>query len=220
MNNGQMDRGNENPTQHLPWWLRKTMKKLRLVGTGIWTRDLPNASLVCYHGATSLGNIAVWAGIEPVTLEPIGKHITNVPSRPFLSFVYTPSQQITSPRSNHYTAFCYVTMQLGMLLLYSMVYIWSCGGWSMNRQGKGEVVKLPIQCKKDCKYSYNVAWVTHASTVRTNNIRLENNFRHTRTEFYSIFQFSILIVRILWFLYCIFYTIKTQRLQNCSILIY
>ena len=27
MNNGQMDRGNENPTQHLPWWLRKTMKK-------------------------------------------------------------------------------------------------------------------------------------------------------------------------------------------------
>ena len=27
MNNGQMDRGNENPTQHLPWWLRKTTKK-------------------------------------------------------------------------------------------------------------------------------------------------------------------------------------------------
>ena len=27
----------------------------RLVGTGIWTRDLPNASLVRYHGATSLG---------------------------------------------------------------------------------------------------------------------------------------------------------------------
>ena len=27
MNNGQMDRGNENPTQHLPWWLRKTAKK-------------------------------------------------------------------------------------------------------------------------------------------------------------------------------------------------
>ena len=26
MNNGQMDRGNENPTQHLPWWLRKTTK--------------------------------------------------------------------------------------------------------------------------------------------------------------------------------------------------
>ena len=22
-----MDRGNENPTQHLPWWLRKTTKK-------------------------------------------------------------------------------------------------------------------------------------------------------------------------------------------------
>ena len=26
-----------------------------MVGTGIWTRDLPNASLVRYHGATSLG---------------------------------------------------------------------------------------------------------------------------------------------------------------------
>ena len=42
MNNGQMNRGNENPTQHLPWWLRKTTKKtlVRLVGTGIWNRDL------------------------------------------------------------------------------------------------------------------------------------------------------------------------------------
>ena len=44
MNNGQMDRGNENPTQHLPWWLMKTTKKpVRLVGTGNRTRDLPNA---------------------------------------------------------------------------------------------------------------------------------------------------------------------------------
>ena len=31
---------------------------VRLVGTGIRTRDLPNASLVLYHGGTSLGNIA------------------------------------------------------------------------------------------------------------------------------------------------------------------
>ena len=66
MKNGQMDRGNEKPTQHLPWRLRKITKKtpVRLVGTGIWTRDLPNASLVRYHGATSLGpiNIAkVWS---------------------------------------------------------------------------------------------------------------------------------------------------------------
>ena len=29
---------------------------VRLVGTGIWTRDLPNASLVRYHGVTSLGS--------------------------------------------------------------------------------------------------------------------------------------------------------------------
>ena len=27
MNNGQMDRGNENATQHLPWWLREAMIK-------------------------------------------------------------------------------------------------------------------------------------------------------------------------------------------------
>ena len=27
MINGKMDRGNENPTQHLPWWLRKTTKE-------------------------------------------------------------------------------------------------------------------------------------------------------------------------------------------------
>ena len=27
INNGQMDRGNEYPTQHVPWRLRKTSKK-------------------------------------------------------------------------------------------------------------------------------------------------------------------------------------------------
>ena len=27
MNNGQMDRSNENTTQYLPWWLREAMKK-------------------------------------------------------------------------------------------------------------------------------------------------------------------------------------------------
>ena len=30
---------------------------VRLVGTGIRTRDLSNASLVRYHGATLLGNL-------------------------------------------------------------------------------------------------------------------------------------------------------------------
>ena len=58
MNNGQMDSGNENSTQHLPWWLRKAQKTpVRLVDTGIRTRDLPNASLERYHGATSLGQM-------------------------------------------------------------------------------------------------------------------------------------------------------------------
>ena len=40
---------------------------VRLVGTGIWTRDLPNASLVRYHGATSLGSYSSelqWHGIN------------------------------------------------------------------------------------------------------------------------------------------------------------
>ena len=51
--NGQMDRGNENPIQYLLWWFRKT--PVSSVGTGIWTRDLPNASLVRNYGASSLG---------------------------------------------------------------------------------------------------------------------------------------------------------------------
>ena len=59
MNNGKMDHGNENPTQHLPLMIEENHKKtlVRLVGTGIWTQDLPNASLVRYHRATSLGII-------------------------------------------------------------------------------------------------------------------------------------------------------------------
>ena len=73
MNNGQMDRGNENPTQHLPWWLRKTMEKtpVRLVGTGIRTRDLLNASLVRYHGATSLGNFVLFSSETNFTFLPV-----------------------------------------------------------------------------------------------------------------------------------------------------
>ena len=58
INNRQKDRGNENPTQHIPWWLRKTRKKnpVILVGTGIWTTDLPHTSPTCFHCATSLGS--------------------------------------------------------------------------------------------------------------------------------------------------------------------
>ena len=33
---------------------------VRLVGTGIRTRDLPNASLMHYHGATSLGRVEIY----------------------------------------------------------------------------------------------------------------------------------------------------------------
>ena len=57
MNNGQMDRGNGNATQNLPLMIEENHEKVpvRLVGTGIWTRDPPNTSLLHYHGATSLG---------------------------------------------------------------------------------------------------------------------------------------------------------------------
>ena len=34
---------------------------VRLVATGIWTRDLPNASLVRYHGAISLGSTILFS---------------------------------------------------------------------------------------------------------------------------------------------------------------
>ena len=57
------------PTRHLSlkitnsfviFRLRKPLKtSTRLAGQGIWTRDLPNASLVRYHGATSLGIIVL-----------------------------------------------------------------------------------------------------------------------------------------------------------------
>ena len=56
MNNGQMDLGNENPTQHLPLIIEGRHEKIPvwLVGTGIWTRNLPNMNSVCYYCATSL----------------------------------------------------------------------------------------------------------------------------------------------------------------------
>ena len=58
MNNGQLDRGNENPTQHLE---NHEKTSVGLVGTGIWSRDLPITSLVRYQGATSLGNYEYWS---------------------------------------------------------------------------------------------------------------------------------------------------------------
>ena len=69
MNNCQMDRGNENPTQHLPWWFGENHEKtpVRLDGTEIRTRDIPYASLVRYHGATSLGNLINWLMYKSVS---------------------------------------------------------------------------------------------------------------------------------------------------------
>ena len=56
MNNGQMDRGNENPTQHLPWWLRKTTKKnLSQVGR---LRDLNPGPPECESRALPRSHLA------------------------------------------------------------------------------------------------------------------------------------------------------------------
>ena len=43
-----MDRGNVNPTQHLPWWLRETTKKtlISLISIESWTRNSPNMNPV------------------------------------------------------------------------------------------------------------------------------------------------------------------------------
>ena len=63
------------PTRHLSlkisnslfiFRLRKPLKtSSRLAGHGIWIRDLPNACLVRYHGATSLGRQCI-VGYEPI----------------------------------------------------------------------------------------------------------------------------------------------------------
>ena len=60
MNDGQMDRGNENPTQHLLWWLRKTTKKPQSGWSAPgFEPGTPNASLVRYHRATSLSYFVI-----------------------------------------------------------------------------------------------------------------------------------------------------------------
>ena len=52
---------------------------VRLVGTGIWTRDLPNASLVRYHGATSLGEGAI-AGVFNLSSSRANLHLSYNPA--------------------------------------------------------------------------------------------------------------------------------------------
>ena len=50
------------PRIYLDDWGKPRRNPVRLVGTGIWTRDLQNASLVRYHGATGFGlyYLCVW----------------------------------------------------------------------------------------------------------------------------------------------------------------
>ena len=66
MNNGQMDRGKWKSNVAFALMIEENHEKtsVRLVGTGIWSRDLPNASLVRYHGATSLGTLILFHCIE------------------------------------------------------------------------------------------------------------------------------------------------------------
>ena len=53
MKNGQMDRGNENPIQNFAFMTEGNYEKnqVRVVGNGIWIRDLPNTGPVCYPTA-------------------------------------------------------------------------------------------------------------------------------------------------------------------------
>ena len=55
MNNGQMDCGIENPTQHLPWWLRKPRKNLSQVGRH---RDLNPGPPECESRALPRSHLA------------------------------------------------------------------------------------------------------------------------------------------------------------------
>ena len=60
MNNGQMDRGDENLTHYLPWKLREKKKSpVRLVGTGFWARQLPNMSGVVLVSQNNVITIAL-----------------------------------------------------------------------------------------------------------------------------------------------------------------
>ena len=65
MNNGQMELDNENPTQQFALMIEENHEKtpVRLVGTGIWTQHLPNASLMRYHGATWVSNCSLFTGV-------------------------------------------------------------------------------------------------------------------------------------------------------------
>ena len=55
MNYGEMERGNENPTQHLPWWLRKTTKNPSQVGRH---RDLNQEPPECESHALLRSHLA------------------------------------------------------------------------------------------------------------------------------------------------------------------
>ena len=140
MNNGHMDRGNENPTQHLPWWLRKTTRKpqsgwsapcvttepppsvkktlVRLVATGISTRDFPNDSFVRYHGATSHGGeqfLVKWNKWK--TLFDFGY---NLEKKPFLLIILR--QCLLALLHQAESSFCHVTYYLRLRAAVTMFF--------------------------------------------------------------------------------------------------
>ena len=55
------------PSICLDDWGKPRKTPVRLVGTGIWTRDLPNASLVRYHEAISLGRSHLFFSISIIS---------------------------------------------------------------------------------------------------------------------------------------------------------
>ena len=52
---------------------------VRLVGTGIWTWDLPNASLVRYHGATLLGNVVLMWNCSGLNIKFLPPRLNSAP---------------------------------------------------------------------------------------------------------------------------------------------
>ena len=55
---------------------------VRLVGTGIWTRDLPNASLVLYHGENQFWeSLCVFSLSQEMGISVIGGHIFSLHSK-------------------------------------------------------------------------------------------------------------------------------------------
>ena len=109
MNNGQMDRGNEYPSNPAFSFMieeRHEKTPVRLVGTGILTRDLPNASLVRYHGATSLGVVNVVCVFLIFFCTRTGKLMSTM----FFQYAYLKKQTFRTSKYPEFSCHCTATL--------------------------------------------------------------------------------------------------------------